>query len=153
MIRSTSNSPTSSTPESELYRFATTPLLPKLPGLEEVVPEDQFRQSLIERAQKRRRWRERRSAPPKCIRCGSTEITTLPNNKPVPNPEGDGTITVSISGMCSTDFNEWYFTPEGDRIPRDTKSTYWHHPVLDQPSNRSKLKQLLARLVKGSNSR
>jgi predicted oxidoreductase len=33
--------------------------------------------------------------------------------------------------MCSTRFNEWFFTPEGDRIPRDTKPTYWHHPALD----------------------
>jgi hypothetical protein len=46
-------------------------------------------------------------------------------------------------GLCSNDFNEWFFTPEGDRIPRDTKPTYWYHPVLDHPSRRGDLKAWL----------
>jgi hypothetical protein len=33
--------------------------------------------------------------------------------------------------MCSTVFNEWFFTPEGDRIPRDTQPTYWAFPESD----------------------
>jgi hypothetical protein len=55
--------------------------------------------------------------------------------------------------MCSTDFNEWFFTPEGDRIPRDTKPTYWHHPVLDkEPGKFKRLLQRLQRLQRWSES-
>ena len=76
----------------------------------------------------RRAWRQTRVAPPKCIECGSTDIVPLPFDGAVANPSGSGTLSVRVRGMCSTVFNEWYFTPEGDRIPRDTKPTYWHFP-------------------------
>jgi hypothetical protein len=115
-------------PKSDLYRFVTRPLLPEFepPGFRE-----DFRRQRIEEIHKRRQWRERRSSPPKCIVCGSTEIVFFPSEEPVSIPPGSTMVTVRWTGMCSTTFNEWFFTPEGDRIPRDTKPTYWHHPQLD----------------------
>ena len=92
---------------------------------------DERRQSYIEEVRKRRWWRAGRSSPPKCIRCGSADIFVFPVDEPCPNPAGPGTAEVRMIGMCSTDFNEWFFTPEGDRLPRDATPTYWHHPHLD----------------------
>jgi hypothetical protein len=80
----------------------------------------------------RRVWREARRSGPKCIECGSADILVLPYNRPVPSPAGPGTVTLGVRGMCSTYFNNWYFTPEGDRIPRDTKPAYWYLPGGDQ---------------------
>jgi hypothetical protein len=77
----------------------------------------------------RRQWRAARTSPPRCIHCGTTDIVPLPLNRIVPNPGGPGTIEVQRVGFCSTNFNEWYFTAEGQRIPRDTKPTYWHWPT------------------------
>jgi hypothetical protein len=80
---------------------------------------------LITRLEKRRRWREHRNSPPKCLECGSTEIVLLPEGQKVTNPTGPGWIEVTVTGLCSTSFNNRFYTPEGDRIPRDTKPTYW----------------------------
>ncbi len=134
-------------PQSQEYQMLMTPLVPDL-NLEFESPHnlEQRRLERVEEVRKRRSWRERRSSPPRCIHCGSTEIIVLPFGEPVPNPAGPGTITVSITGMCSTNFNEWYFTPEGERIPRDTKPTYWHHPAFED--DRSMLKKLLPKLFR-----
>jgi hypothetical protein len=80
---------------------------------------------LITGLEKRRRWRVCRKAPPKCLVCGSEEIVLLPEGQKVSNPTGPGWIDVTVTGHCSTAFNNRYYTPEGDRIPRDTKPTYW----------------------------
>jgi len=82
--------------------------------------------------ERRRRWREGRMSPPKCIQCGTTRIVPLTFEGPIPNPCGDGIIQVDVVGHCSTDFNNWYYTPEGDRIPRETRPSYWHHPAFDK---------------------
>ena len=74
---------------------------------------------------RRRRWREGRKSPPKCLECGSTEIVLLPEGEKVENPTGPGWVEVTVTGHCSTSFNNRSYTPEGDRIPRDTKPTYW----------------------------
>lgn len=92
---------------------------------------DEFLRERIEELRLRRRWREHRQAPPKCIECGSSDLVQLPHGEAVAHPQGNGSILVRCAGMCSTSFNNWYFTPEGDRIPRDTKPSYWHHPALD----------------------
>ena len=97
---------------------------------------EEFRQEQITRLRRRRRWREDRVSPPKCIECGSADIVVLPINEKVPNPAGPGTVEIRIRGMCSTDFNEWHFTPEGERIPRDTKPTHWHHPAMGDEFNK-----------------
>lgn len=73
----------------------------------------------------------------------------LPEGVPVPHPHGDGMIQIDCVGMCSTSFNEWFFTPEGDRIPRDTQPTYWHHPELDKPHHRRGLMKWLRSKAKG----
>jgi hypothetical protein len=122
-------------PNSAVYRITRRSLIPELDRL---MPKDNLRLDMIEKAKKRRLWREQRRAGPKCIVCGSTDIFVFPMNQQVAHPAGAGTVEVSFVGMCSTSFNEWFFTPEGDRIPRDTRPTYWHHPELDKPEHRGR---------------
>ncbi len=98
-------------PQSDLYRF-TQKSLSKLGG--------GFRRYWIELTKQRRRWREQRVSPPRCLLCGSTDLVLLPERVEVPNPCGEGTVVLSVIGHCSTSFNEWFFTPEGERIPRET---------------------------------
>lgn len=82
--------------------------------------------------------------------CGSSEIVPLTLGSVVEISEGV-TVMVRVVGMCSTDFNEWFYTPEGDRIPRDTKPTYWRHSTLDD--NPDELRKLIERLTKKSSER
>ena len=56
------------------------------------------------------------------------EIAVLPEGQEVSIPTGPGSVILSVSGLCSTSFNNRFYTPEGDRIPRDTKPTYWSLP-------------------------
>ena len=88
-------------------------------------PGDAHQQERIAALRLRRRWRAARISPPRCIICGSTDIVRLAGSAPVHHPRGSGTITVECIGMCSTRFNEWFFTPEGERILRETTPTYW----------------------------
>jgi hypothetical protein len=109
-------------PRSELYRLTkdTFPTADKRP---------RFRPKYVKLLKQRRRWREGRVAPPKCLECGSAEIVVLPvEGQRVKNPAGTGWVQVAITGLCSTYFNNRFYTPEGDRIPRDTKPTYWSLP-------------------------
>jgi hypothetical protein len=103
-------------PRSELYRLAQRSL---------IRPRGRFRRHWIELTKQRRQWREQRLSPPRCLLCGSTDLVSLPEGVEVPNPRGAGTVVLSVIGHCSTWFNEWFFTPEGERIPRDTRPTYW----------------------------
>jgi hypothetical protein len=108
-------------PESELFRvivdtFPTPDGLPRL------------RPRFIEILRQRRQWLARRLSPPKCLECGSMEIVVLPEGREVSNPTDTGSVVISISGLCSTSFNNRFYQPEGDRIPRDTKPTYWSLP-------------------------
>jgi hypothetical protein len=128
-------------PSSELYRMTRHGLVNELLGKGEELLEERLAE-----LQRRRRWRKSRQSPPKCIHCGTSEILALPMGVPVPNPLGDGEIQVDCVGMCSTSFNEWFFTPEGDRIPRDTQPTYWYHPELDKPEHRKRFQEWLASL-------
>jgi hypothetical protein len=75
--------------------------------------------------EKRRRWRIDRKSPPKCLSCGSCEIVLLSDGQKVVNPTGSGWIEVTVTGLCSTPFMNRFYTPEGDRIPKDTMPTYW----------------------------
>jgi hypothetical protein len=101
--------------------------------LNELGEGENFRRAQIKDFTERRHWREKRSSPPKCICCGSTAIIIFEMGKSYPNPSGSGEVVVNLVGMCSTEFNEWFFTPEGDRIPRDTTPTYWHFPGTERP--------------------
>ncbi len=87
-----------------------------------------FRRLWVAKTQERRRWRARRVSPPRCLLCGSTDIVSLPCDVEVPDPRGTGVVVLTVTGHCSTWFNEWFFSPEGERIPRDTKPTYWTLP-------------------------
>jgi len=75
-------------------------------------------------------WRKERLSPPKCLCCGSTEILFRGDGHKMDVP-GHGIIEIECTGMCSTNFMNWFYTPEGDRIPRDTKPSYWHLPNTD----------------------
>ena len=97
-------------PTSELYHFTR---------------DAHFRSLFAEQLRRRRRWRMGRQHPPKCLECGSTAIIVLPLGERVRDPNGPGWIEVTITGHCSTQFNNRFYTPEGDRIPRDTEPTYW----------------------------
>jgi hypothetical protein len=103
-------------PQSDLFRFTQE---------SESEPGGGFRRHWIELTKQRRRWRERRVSPPRCLLCGSTDLVLLPEGVEVPNPRGVGTVVLSVIGHCSTSFNDWFFTPEGERIPRETQPTYW----------------------------
>ena len=59
--------------------------------------------------------------------CGSTDIRFPGDDETVEIP-ARGTALVEWTGMCSTDFNNWYYTPDGIRIPRDTKRARWGFP-------------------------
>jgi hypothetical protein len=134
-------------PSSELYRMTRHGVLDELLG-----KGDKFLNDRIAEIQRRRRWREERKSPPKCIHCGTTEIVELPIGMPVPVPHGEGQVQIDCVGMCSTNFNEWFFTPEGDRIPRDTRPTYWHHPELDKPKHKKRFQKWLRSLMNSDDS-
>ena len=111
-------------PETDTYKFhEQTEEIAKIPG----VPCERvgFRENAIEKNNERLKWRRLRVDSPKCIICGSRSI-----HYPDENNDGavtiDGTIVVWIRNrrMCSTLFNEWFFTVDGDRIPRDTQPKY-----------------------------
>jgi hypothetical protein len=88
--------------------------------------EANFEEDKLEAAH-RVQWCKQRSSPPKCLMCGSTDIRFPDDNQTVEIP-GRGTALVECTGMCSTDFNNWYYTPDGVRIPRDTKRARWGFP-------------------------
>lgn len=98
-------------PSSTTYRMARQAMLPELIGEAET-----FLQNYIAELHRRRRWRESRQSPPKCILCGTTKILQLPIDEPIPSPCGGDQLRIQLVGMCSTDFNDWFFSPEGDRI-------------------------------------
>lgn len=77
-------------------------------------PGDRHQQKQITDLMLRREWRAQRTSAPKCLNCGSTAILKLEHGKAVPIPEG--MVRCEFVGLCSTNFNEWPFTPEGDRI-------------------------------------
>ncbi len=81
-------------------------------------------------AVKRIEWRRARTSSPRCLICGSTDVRFPKDDQTVELP-GRGTATVECTGMCSTDFCNWFYTPEGVRIERNTKPSYWHFPGDD----------------------
>jgi hypothetical protein len=108
-------------PESELYRL-TIDTFPTDDGCPRLRP--LFTESL----RQRRRWREARKTPPKCLICGSTEIIVFKLGEKARNPIGPGWVEITETGHCSTEFSNRSFTPEGELIPGDTVGTYWAPP-------------------------
>ena len=95
---------------AEYWRDIARPPLPTPDA-----PGDAHERAQIAELVSRRAWRTRRRSPPRCLLCGTTRITALEFQKPV--RAGAGTVVLDVTGFCSTDFNMWYFTPEGERIP------------------------------------
>lgn len=102
---------------AEIRREMTRPPLPAPDA-----PGDRHQQEQIAELKLRREWRLQRSSPPKCLICGSTAIVPLEHGKPV--RIAGGTVRCDCVGMCSTNFNEWRFSPEGDLIEKG-QPTYW----------------------------
>lgn len=127
---------------AEIRIEMTRPPLPE-PG----APGDRHQREQIAELQMRRAWRKQRRSSPRCLICGTTNIVPLENGKPV--RIGNGSVQCNSVGLCSTYFNEWFFTPEGERIPLDTHPTYWHHPELDEPEHRERFQKWLKSLSKG----
>jgi hypothetical protein len=108
-------------PTSELYRM-TKDTFPTADG------RPRFRPHFTDLLRQRRRWLSGRESPPKCLECGSTGIVVFRESERAENPCGPGWVEITVTGLCSTSFNNRFYTPEGDRIPRDTKPTYWSWP-------------------------
>jgi hypothetical protein len=86
-------------------------------------PGDSHQQEQIAELKLRRVWRLQRSSPSKCLVCGSTAIVPLEHGKQV--RIAGGTVRCDCVGMCSTNFNEWRYSAEGDLIEKG-QPTYWH---------------------------
>ena len=82
-------------------------------------------------AAKRIEWRKTRKSPPRCLICGDTEVRFPGENQMIDIP-GRGAAMVQCMGMCSTEFSNWFYTPEGIRIERDTKPSYWQPPRQEE---------------------
>ena len=79
----------------------------------------------------RLKWSILRKSPPKCILCGKTDITfplTMHETEAELDIPEIGRVRIECAGISSTEFMNWFFTPEGDRVTRDTKPTYWGIP-------------------------
>jgi hypothetical protein len=100
---------TFSSSAADIRRQMTRPPLPAPDA-----PGDRHQQQQIAELRLRREWRLRRSSPPKCLICGSTAIVPLEHGKAV--RIAGGTVRCHCVGMCSTHFNEWRFSSEGDLI-------------------------------------
>jgi hypothetical protein len=68
----------------------------------------------------RLQWRQGRTSPSKCLECGTTEVVDLGDGQEIASPCSSGTLTIQLVGMCSTAFRNYFYTPEGDRIPIET---------------------------------
>jgi hypothetical protein len=91
------------------------------------------REVQLEKLKQRQIWMAKRQSPAKCLDCGSSQIVPL-SAKPVPHPAGEGTIECAFIGMCSTDFTNRPYTPEGDRILGPIRPSYWHLPGTPNPA-------------------
>ena len=76
-----------------------------------------LRQTFAAMFKQRRQWRLTRVGPPKCLTCGSAEVTAFPNNVAVPHPAGSGTVRVHADSIYYVLGGPDLLTPEGDRLP------------------------------------
>ena len=113
-------------PESAAYKFAewNEQQIEMATGKSDA----NYRESRITQLASRLKWRLQRIAPPKCIQCGSTDIV-FPLSMDETESEIEipdvGPVRVESAGISSTEFMNWFFTPEGDRIARKTTPGYW----------------------------
>lgn len=96
---------------AEIRRDMTRPPLPTPDA-----PGDRSQQEEIAELKLRRAWRMRRRTPPRCLICGSTDIVVLEPGRTIRTSGGE--IQCEFVGFCSTSFNMWYFSPEGDLIEK-----------------------------------
>ena len=85
--------------ERELYRILGTPMA-----------------DLITETEKRIEWRRSRTAPAKCLHCGSTEIAVISHDETMVHPATGERMLLSERDWADT--AEWRaeYTPEGDVI-------------------------------------
>lgn len=73
-------------------------------------------EKLIEDLKKRIEWRRKRKSPPKCLHCGSTHITFLPDDDEFFHPKnGERVVKVAIGFISAAEWRAEY-TIEGDLI-------------------------------------
>lgn len=64
-----------------------------------------------------------RRSPAKCLLCGREDWIPLSDEDEMVCPNGDVIVLGDDWGIASTHFKNWFYTPEGERILRDTKET------------------------------
>ena len=96
---------------AEIRRETTRPPLPAPDA-----PGDRHQRARIAELMLRRAWRASRRSPPRCIFCGTTEITLLEHGKPVRAGRQSFVVLEVVIGHCGRLDNGWYFTAEGERI-------------------------------------
>ena len=70
----------------------------------------------IEDLERRIQWRRSRKSPPKCLRCGTTTITLLPDADEFAHPKtGERVVKAGIGFMSTVEWHAEY-TSEGDLI-------------------------------------
>jgi hypothetical protein len=64
---------------------------------------------------RRLHWRRARISPPRCLECGSVEITPIPGSGAFAHPQTGERVVVSDSGWADT--AAWFaeFSPEGQQ--------------------------------------
>ena len=130
-------------PSSPSYRALAAGAIPG------VTPEgDDFVQLVVNDLRIRRRWRAGRESPPRCIFCGTTDIVALPRVGVVADPDGPGTVEGRWIGIGSFDDERKFFTPEGERLPRDRWPRREHDTADDDPPPDA-LRRAVARFLKG----
>lgn len=75
--------------------------------------------------ERRRAWREERTAPARCLDCGCSELIALRQGEDIPNPLGPGTVRLEWLGMCRAPAREFLYSVEGDLIAGSTEVQAW----------------------------
>lgn len=95
----------------------------------EIDPEgDGSQQDQIAELSLARTWRSLRQSPPRCMVCGSCNIISLEQNKPIRT--GNDTILLKAVGLIDTICGSSYFTAEGERIHLPDDREPWPPPVF-----------------------
>jgi hypothetical protein len=71
----------------------------------------------LSRLETRSRWRPTRCSPPRCLECGSADISDALDG--ARNPRGPGRLRVTVECGCDVGYPLRFFTPEGHRIEKD----------------------------------
>jgi hypothetical protein len=75
------------------------------------------RTKIMERLERRKRWRSQRRSPARCLRCFTTDIFVFPIGEHVRHPGGKGWVTVRIAGFIEpSKSEEWLLDADGNPL-------------------------------------